>query len=193
MLKKKTTNQNFAYPGKFLGYIYDYSIGESGVYKREDKLYSSISGEIIINNEFKPPKINIKNELTEYLPKINDEVYIKITKVTKSVALGEILATKDKVIRIPIMGLIKSDNIKLDFKEVDLFDCFVPGDIVFCKVLSIDQTNYIYLTTQNSIYGVVFARSPLTKNLMLPLNFEKMMCLDSNLKENRKVAKPNFL
>ena len=164
-----------------------------GVYKKEDKIFASISGEIIINTSFKPSKISVKNQLSEYLPKINDELYLKVTKVTKTIVIGEILATKDKVIRAPIMGLIKSDNLKQDFKEIDLFECYVPGDIVFCKVLSIDQTNYVYLSTSEPIYGVVFARSPLTKNLMLPVNYEKMMCLDTNLKENRKVAKPNFL
>ena len=186
-------NKIIAYPGKFLGYIYDYSLGETGVYKKEDKIFASISGEIIINTSFKPSKISVKNQLSEYLPKINDELYLKVTKVTKTIVIGEILATKDKVIRAPIMGLIKSDNLKQDFKEIDLFECYVPGDIVFCKVLSIDQTNYVYLSTSEPIYGVVFARSPLTKNLMLPVNYEKMMCFDTNLKENRKVAKPNFL
>ena len=186
-------NKIIAYPGKFLGYIYDYSLGETGVYKKEDKIFASISGEIIINTSFKPSKISVKNQLSEYLPKINDELYLKVTKVTKTIVIGEILATKDKVIRAPIMGLIKSDNLKQDFKEIDLFECYVPGDIVFCKVLSNDQTNYVYLSTSEPIYGVVFARSPLTKNLMLPVNYEKMMCLDTNLKENRKVAKPNFL
>jgi exosome complex component CSL4 len=185
--------KEMAYPGKFLGYIYDYSIGESGVYKLEDKLYASISGEISINNSYKPPKISIMSKLTEYIPKVNDEVYFKVNKVTKYVVMGEILATKEKVIRVPIMGIIKSETIKQDYKEVDVYDCFVPGDIVFCKVISIDQTNYIYLSTQDASYGVVFARSNLTKNLMLPLNFEKMMCLETKIKENRKVAKPNFI
>jgi exosome complex component CSL4 len=186
-------NKDKAYPGKFLGYIYDYSLGEIGVYKKDDKIYSSLSGEVSINSTFKPPKISVTNKLSEYLPKVNDEVYLKITKVTRNVALGEISSTKERPIRVPILGLIKSENIKQDYKEVDLFDCFVPGDVVFCKVLSIDQTNYVYLSTQDHSYGVVFARSPLTKSLMLPLNFEKMMCLDTNLKETRKVAKPNFL
>ena len=193
MIEQSSLKKNFAFPGKFIGYIYDYSLGETGVYKKEDKIYASISGEISINNSFKPPKIAVKNELTEYMPKIHDEVYLKVSKVTKNAVIGEILATKDKVIRVPIMGLIKSDNLKQDFKEINLFECYVPGDIVYCKVLSIDQSNYIYLSTNEPIYGVVFARSPLTKNLMLPVNYEKMICLDTNLKENRKVAKPNFL
>lgn len=183
-----------AYPGMFLGYAYDYSLGDCGVYRKEDKIFSSISGEVYIDNNSSPPKISIKNEITEYIPKIDDEVYIKITKVMKNAANGEILALKSKVINIPIMGVIKSEGVKNDFKEFDMFDCFVPGDIVFCKVVSIDQTNFIYLSTKESpLYGVVFARSPLTNNLMMPISFDKMRCLDTNIEEQRKVAKPNFI
>jgi exosome complex RNA-binding protein Csl4 len=178
-----------AYPGKFLGYIYDYSLGESGVYRKDDKIFASISGQVIVDNST-PPKISIKNELTEYIPKIGDEVYVKMNKVTRNTAMGEILALKNKSIRIPIMGLIKSENVKNDYKDFDMTDCFVPGDIVFCKIISIDQTNYIYLSTQDQRYGVVFARSPMTNNIMMPISFEKMMCLDTKITETRKVAKP---
>ena len=31
-------------PGQFLGYIHDFSIGERGIFQKEDKLYSSLSG-----------------------------------------------------------------------------------------------------------------------------------------------------
>jgi exosome complex RNA-binding protein Csl4 len=187
-----STNKK-AYPGKFLGYAYDYSLGESGVYRKDDKIFSSISGEIIINNSFTPPKLSVKNELTEYVPKAGDEVYLKITKVTNYVATGEIVAIKNKVIRVPMQGLIKSENVKPDFKEFDMFDCFTTGDIVFCKVLSIDQTNFIYLSTQDVSYGVVFSRSPFTNNIMMPVSFEKMMCMDTKIQENKKVAKPNYI
>lgn len=134
-----------AYPGMFVGYAYDYAVGESGVYRKDDKLFASISGQITISNS-SPAKISIKNELTEYVPRIGDEVYGKITKVTKTMAMCEILALKDKVIRIPIMGLIKHESVKNDFRDFDIFDCFVPGDIILCRVISIDQSNYIYST-----------------------------------------------
>lgn len=182
-----------AYPGKFLGYVYDYSLGDTGVYRKDDKIFSSISGEININTAFTPPKVSVKNESLEYIPKIGDEVYIRITKVTKNVAMAEIVSLKHKPIRIPIMGLIKYENVKGDFRDFDMFESFTPGDIVFCKVISIDQTNYIYLSTADSSYGVVFARSPITKNLMMPISFEKMKCLDTQIEETRKVAKPDFI
>jgi len=181
-----------AYPGKYLGYTFDYSLGDTGVYRKEDKIYASLFGEIIINNKFKPPMISVKNNLNEYIPKIGDEVYFKVSKTTKTTSFGEIVASKDKAVKIPIAAIIKSDNVKQDFRDFDMFDCFVPGDIVFCKILSVDQTNYICLSTQDVSYGVVFARSPLTKGLMMPLNFENMLCMDTKINEKRKVAKPMY-
>jgi exosome complex component CSL4 len=196
-IKKIQNNQNSlikkAYPGMFLGYAYDYSVGEIGVYRKEDKIIASISGEIIIDKNANPPKISVKNELTEYIPKIGDEVYAKVTKVSKNSATSEILALKNKPLRVPIMGLIKSENVRNEYRDFDMFDCFVPGDIVFCKVISIDQTNFVYLSTQDVSHGVVFARSPLTKNIMMPMSFDKMVCLETKLQEPRKVAKPNLI
>jgi exosome complex RNA-binding protein Csl4 len=181
------------YPGMFLGYAYDFSVGESGVYRKDDKLFASVAGEITIDRHCSPPKISVKNEHSEYIPKIGDEVYAKVVKVARLVATCEIVALKTKAIRLPIMALIKSENVKNDFKDFDMFDMFVPGDIVFCKVISIDQTNFVYLSTADVNYGVVFARSPMTKNIMMPVSFDKMICLDTRIQESRKVAKPNII
>ena len=181
-----------SYPGKYLGYTFDYALGDTGVYRKEDKIYASLIGELIIDTKTKPPTISVKNDKNEYLPKIPDEVYFKVNKTTKTSAFGDIVATKDKQVKIPISAIIKSDNVKQDFRDFDMFDCFVPGDVVFCKIISVDQTNYICLSTQDTCYGVVFARSPLTKGLMMPLNFENMMCMDTKLTEKRKVAKPMY-
>ncbi len=182
-----------AYPGMFLGYIYEYSTGTSGVYKKDDKLFSSITGDIVIDKNHTPPKIEVKNESTQYIPKIGDEVYVRITKVSKNAATGEILSSKTKPIKNPITGLIKSENVKNDYREFDMFDCFVPGDIVLSKVISIDQTNFIYLSTNDPHLGVVFAWSPITKNIMMPISFDKMVCLDTKIEERRKVAKPTSI
>jgi exosome complex component CSL4 len=182
-----------AYPGMFLGYIYEYSTGPSGVYKKDDKIFASISGDIVIDRNHTPPKIEVRNESTEYIPKIGDEVFIRISKVSKNAATGEILSSRIRPIRNPIIGLIKSENVKNDFRDFDMFDCFVPGDVVLSKIISIDQTNFIYLSTQDPHHGVVFAWSPITKNIMMPVSFEKMICLDTKIEERRKVAKPNSL
>jgi len=186
-------NKKKAYPGMLLGYTYNFALGDKGVYRKDDRIYASLSGEVNIDENSMPPKISVKNEAKEYMPKIGDEVYIKVTKVTKNVCMGDIIAIKTKPIRVPIVGLIKYENVKKDFKDFDMFDCFCCEDIVLSKVISIDSSNYIYLSTQDANHGVVFGRSNITNNLMMPISFEKMMCLDTRVQENRKVAKPNFI
>jgi len=190
---KNQEDQIIAYPGKCLGYTYDYALGDIGVYRKDDKIFASLAGEVEINRKNKPPIISVKSDNKEYIPRLNDEVYFKITKVSKNAAFGEIVSSTTKLLRIPIIAIIKSENVKQDFRDFDMFDCFVPGDMVYSKIVSVDQTNFICLSTQDNKYGVVFARSPLTKGLMMPMNFENMMCLDTKITEKRKVAKPIFI
>jgi len=182
-----------AYPGLLLGYTYNYAFGDRGVYRKDDKIFASLSGQIIIDNNSIPPKISIKNESKEYMPKIGDEVFMRVTKVTKNVTMGDILSLKNKVINIPIIGLIKYENVKKDYKDFDMSECYCCGDIVYCKVISIDQSNYIYLSTQDNNYGVVLGRSNFTNNIMMPVAFDKMLCIDTKIHEPRKVAKPLYI
>ena len=182
-----------AYPGKLLCQIYNYSLGE-GVYKKDDNIFSSLVGEIIINNNFSPPQISVINKDSYYYkPVIGEEVYCKIAKVTRFYSNCEIIATKTKKLPNPIQASIRSENVKNDFKDFDMFDCFNPGDIIFAKIISTDLTNVIFLSTIDINHGVVFGRSLLSDNLMMPISFDKMMCLDSGTYEKRKVAKPEIV
>lgn len=180
------------YPGTFLGYVYEFNMGEVGVYQKDDKLYSSLCGNAVVNTSTNPPSISVINDKSEYLPKINDDVYARITKVTKAQAICEIFANKNKVIRT-VEGIIKHEDVKDDYKDFDIFDCFVPGDIVFAKIKSVDSSNYIYLSSVDVDKGVVFSRSQLSGDLMMPISNEMMECLETHVREKRKVAKPNYL
>ena len=126
-------------PGQFLGYIFEYTMGEVGVFKKDDKLYSSLTGKISLDSKTNPPTINIISDSNNYQPHIKDEIYGKITKVLKTMAFCEIFATKDKLI-MPLQGIIKHENIKNDYKDFDIFDCFIPGDIIFGEIFAVDQS-----------------------------------------------------
>ena len=181
------------HPGQFLCYKYDYEIGETGVFQKEDKLYSSLSGNVVfsINKENKKT-ISIKPTKTNsYIPHEGDEIYAKITNIQGSFAFCEIFATKTNLIS-PIQGIIKHEHIKNEYKDFDILDCFLPGDIIFGSVLSIDQSKYIYISTREENHGVIFAKSQISKEIMMPVNFEKMQCLYTNQFELRKVAKPKI-
>lgn len=181
-----------AYPGKVIGKIYNYAIGE-GVYRKEDNLISSLMGEICVDNTVNPPIISVtRSKETSYKPKIGDEVYCKITKVTKNFSNCDIIATKEFLIGIPISATIRSENVKNDFKDFDMFDCYKPGDVILARIISTDLTNLILLSTMDVNHGVVFGRSLLSENLMMPITFDKMLCIDSGIFEKRKVAKPQI-
>ena len=181
---------NKVFPGKLLGQIYNFSLGK-GVYKKDDNIFSSLSGEVVLDESSIPPMISVVNKnKIEYKPRINDEVYCKITKVTKHYSNCEILATKSKKLENIIQATIRSESVKNDFKDFDMFDCFCPGDIILAKVISTDLTNIVFVSTTEINHGVVFGRSLLSDNLMMPVSFENMLCMDSGITEKRKVAKP---
>ena len=180
-------------PGKFLGYIYDYEIGERGVFQKEDKLYSSLSGKLIIAEKDNKKILSIESSSNNnYMPHEGDEVYAKITNIQGSFAYCEIFATKEKLIS-PLQGIIKHEHIKDDYKDFYIYDCFLPGDIILGKIISIDQSNYIYISTRDIYHGVVFAKSKISNEIMMPISFEKMQCLYTNCFEQRKVAIPELI
>ena len=179
-------------PGQFLGYIFDYTMGEIGVFQKEDKLYSSLTGKISIDTKTNPPTINVISDSNNYHPHVKDEIYAKITKIQKTMAFCEIFATKDKLIT-PLQGIIKHENIKNDYKDFDIFECFVPGDIILGEIIAVDQSKYIYISVSENNQGVVFAKSRLSNNLMMPISWEQMECLDTHTREKRKVAKPDYM
>ena len=73
-----------------------------------------------------------------------------------------------------------------------MHNCFLPGDIIKAKILSMGDSRKIYLTTAENDLGVVFERSSSTKNLMMPLSWTEMISPDNMQKELRKVAKPDL-
>ena len=180
-------------PGQFLGYIYNYEIGERGIFQKEDKLYSSLTG--ILKLTQKKDKIMLSVESSSnnnYIPHEDDEIYAKITNIQGSFAYCEIFAAKGKLIA-PLQGIIKHEHIKDEYKEFDIYDCFLPGDIILGKIISIDQSNYIYVSTRDKSHGVVFAKSNISNEIMMPISFDKMQCLYTNNVELRKVAKPELI
>ena len=180
-------------PGQFLGYIYNYEIGERGIFQKEDKLYSSLSGKLKISQKDNKNILSVEsNSNNNYIPHEDDEIYAKITNIQGSFAYCELFAAKGKLIA-PLQGIIKHEHIKDEYKEFDIYDCFLPGDIILGKIISIDQSNYIYVSTRDKLHGVVFAKSNISNEIMMPISFDKMQCLYTNNVELRKVAIPELI
>ena len=180
-------------PGQFLGDVYNYEIVDRGVFQKEDKLYASLSGKLIMtvlqNNK---TSLSVESLNNSYNPHEGDEVYAKIKNIQGSFAFCEIFATKDKLI-LPLQGIIKHEHIKEEYRDFDIYDCFLPGDIILGRIISIDQSKYIYITTRDINHGVVFARSQISNEIMMPIKLDNMQCLYTNSFEPRKVAMPELI
>ncbi|OBA26061.1 hypothetical protein HANVADRAFT_25909 [Hanseniaspora valbyensis NRRL Y-1626] len=75
--------------------------------------------------------------------------------------------------------------------SVNLADFFQTGDIVRCKVLSIGDSNFYYLSTMGNDLGVIFTRSHGgIGELMYPLDWNTCFGPFTGTEENRKMAKP---
>lgn len=75
--------------------------------------------------------------------------------------------------------------------SVNIADFFQIGDIVRCKVLSIGDANFYYLSTMADDLGVVFTRSNAgVGELMYPLDWTTCFGPFTGAEENRKMAKP---
>lgn len=68
----------------------------------------------------------------------------------------------------------------------------MPGDIVKTKFTSFGDGRRIYLSTAAEDLGVIYAKSSTSGKLMLPFSWTEMVCLQTGLKEPRKVAKPSL-
>lgn len=168
----------------------------------------------------------VNNDFSNNLPKENDIVLCKITKITQQRANAEILAVENRPcvadsglgtngsvlssvtggsgavtfsisqvssdVGETFKAVIRSQDVRAtDRDSVVMTDCFCPGDIVRCKVLSLgDGTNY-YLTTAQNDLGVVFAKSlGGAGELLYAVDWKTMVAPTSGVEETRKVAKP---
>ena len=181
------------YPGKFIEYHKDTIEIGVGLYRKNDKIHASVVGYLEKSIEKGKIIMKVSSKQVEYSPSFGDEVYTKVVKVTKNVAVVEIVATKEKILRKPISAFIKAENVKQDFKDFEMSDCFRPTDIVLASIISVDSSNAVYLSTQNEKHGVVFAKCEISKQLMMPKSLSEMLSFVIKRTEKRKVAVPDFI
>lgn len=70
-----------------------------------------------------------------------------------------------------------------------MYKCFLPGDVVRAKVISLGDSRSFYLSTAENELGVILAKS-LGGNTMVPLDWERMVDPRTEQIEFRKCAKP---
>lgn len=124
------------------------------------------------------------------IPTVGDEVFARVTRVNPRLCNCEILTVNGVATEDSFSGVIRTQDIRVtETDKIDMYDCFVPGDIVRAKILSLGDTRSYYLTTAANELGVVRAKSPFTGELMVAASWEEMECPTTGQRCKRKVAK----
>ena len=103
------------------------------------------------------------------LPQIGDEVFAKVTRTNPKLANVEIVCVNGLACADPFNGIVRVSEIRAsETAELDLHDCFVPGDIIRGRIISLGDARSYYVSTAENELGVVRARSPFTGEPMIP-------------------------
>ena len=87
-------------------------------------------------------------------------------------------------------GAIRMEDIRAGAPEqIQIGDCFRPGDLVVCRIISLGDARRYFLSTAETELGVLRAT---TSNgiAMIPISWKEVQCPITGNKEPRKCAKP---
>jgi exosome complex component CSL4 len=196
-------------PGDRLGTIRQASPG-SGCYVRGGHIYASQVGSLSITSSTRgagdedpssPPSCVCNVDLdhdgklaaTAQVLAVGQLVLGRVVRVTPQNAVVEICVAEGVgALQSPHEGAIRKEDVRSGATEqVELTDCFQPGDLVVSRVLSLGDSRRYFLTTAEAELGVIRAMSPNNKDVpMVPISWKEMQCPETGIKEPRKCAKP---
>lgn len=164
-----------------------------GCYLSRGFLIASKPGPVIKNKNDSGEEISIGNATAPISINIGQKVLARVTRIKTENIFVSIIAINESTLTQPLEGVIKrKDIITKGVDSLLVEECFIPGDIIRAKIGSFGDSKKLQLITTDEDCGVIFARSQLTGQLMLPFSFEEMICPVSETKEKRKVAKPDL-
>lgn len=138
-----------------------------------------------------------KPPATSQVLKVGQKVVGRISRITPQNALLEIrVAEGVGPLREPYYeGAIRLEDIRSfspgnneESATVVLADCFRPGDLVACRVISMGDSRRYFLTTAETELGVIRAERKGIR--MIPISWKEMECPETGVREPRKCAKP---
>ena len=123
------------------------------------------------------------------LPEVGDVVVCKVGRIADAYAKVQIFCVGNRPLKRPVEGMIRKQDVRAhEIDTVVMSECFLPCDLVKCKVISLGDRRSYFLTTARPELGVVSAKSE-SGNQMDPVSWEKMVDPVTKLEEKRKVAK----
>lgn len=124
------------------------------------------------------------------VPSVGSVIRLRVARVTARAAHGDVLLVDGVGARDGFKVMIRQQDVRqTEVDKVEMYACFMPGDVVVAKVISTGDKNYYYASTASNEFGVVYARNKATNVPMVPINWQQMQCPVSKMKELRKVAK----
>ena len=135
-----------------------------------------------------------KPPATNQVLKVGQKVVGRISRITPQNALVEIkLAEGVGPLRFYFEGAIRLEDIRSFSSKSEetvplLGDCFRPGDLVACRVISMGDARRYFLTTAETELGVI--RAERNGVPMIPVSWKEMECPETGVREPRKCAKP---
>lgn len=124
------------------------------------------------------------------VPFIGGVVIGRVTRVTPRAAHVEIVSVEGRGVTTEVFkGMVRQQDVRqTETDKVEIYKCFVPGDLVRADVISLGDRNSYYLATAKNELGVTYARSKAGVP-MVAINWQEMQCPTTMMKEFRKVAK----
>ena len=145
--------------------------------------------------------VSSKPPATNQVLKVGQRVVCRVSRITPQNALVEIrVAEGVGPLRLPhYEGAIRLEDVRSfvsSSKQEEniatvLGDCFRPGDLVVCRVISMGDSRRYFLTTAETELGVVRAQRKGVP--MIPVSWKEMECPETGAREPRKCAKPVVL
>ncbi|KAH7361990.1 exoribonuclease CSL4 [Plectosphaerella cucumerina] len=127
----------------------------------------------------------------ETLPDVGSTVLCRVVRLMPRQAIVSIQQVGETVLQTEWQGVIRTQDVRATEKDrVKIHESFKPGDVVRAQVISLgDQANY-YLSTASNELGVIMATSE-AGNDMIPVSWKEYLDPETEVRELRKVAKPN--
>ena len=182
--------------GAYISAQGDVRSSQAGVVVKEDLFpnnTTNISDKACIRWSVVPPSINTANleaGSCDAVLKIGDVVLCRVVKLMLNQISCDIISVDDMMLRTSARGVVRREDIrKSETDQVNMLDCFRPGDIIRATILSLGDSKQYLLSTADKDGGVRFAMSK-NGNVMQPVSWLLMSDPVTGLTEARKVAMP---
>ena len=182
------------------GHVYACVLGRLAISRIENSEENSDAMAIDDSSAGKPNFVcrvdSSKPPATCQVLKVGQRVVGRVSRITPQNALVEIrVAEGVGPLRLPYYeGAIRLEDVRSFSTENSeervtiLADCFRPGDLVACRVISMGDSRRYFLTTAETELGVI--RAELNGIPMIPVSWKEMKCPETGVREPRKCAKP---